>query len=94
MPSDKLKVSLDFNDRNNYMPVAMHPTEVQKKAREFSVVPAEIQEDSIESENKPKSESVHPSPSFRQPDLPFSSDNPKDHSRHRMMLLSKQVSSE
>jgi hypothetical protein len=66
-----LKVSVDLNDRNNYMPVALHPTEVVMKAREYVAEPIEVQEDSVESGHRVKSDSVYPSPSFRQPDLPF-----------------------
>lgn len=87
-PADRLKVSLDLNDRNNYMPKAMHPTVVVQKARDCGAVPVEMQECSnTESETKFKSDSVYPSPQFRQPDLPFQSDNPRNQSRHQMMLM-------
>jgi hypothetical protein len=48
-PSDKLKVSVDLNDKNNYMPVAMHPAEVVNKAREFRGQTTDLVEESMAS---------------------------------------------
>lgn len=84
-----LKVKVDLNDKNNYMPVAMHPAEVVKKAREFQseLQPYGVVDDSIQSSAK-GSNFFDPSPSFRQPDFPFHSDNPREQSRHEEALKS------
>lgn len=65
LPTEKnLRVSVDLNDRNNYMPVAMHPTEVVKKAREFrNLDNYEVVEESNNTSSKAHSESkFYPSP--------------------------------
>jgi hypothetical protein len=67
-----LKVKVDLKDKNAYMPVALHPTEVVKKAREFQsdMQPYRFVDDSIQSSAK-DSNFFDPSPSFRQPDFPY-----------------------
>jgi hypothetical protein len=80
-------VKVDLKDKNNYMPVAMHPTEVVKKAREFQteMQPYGIVDDSMQSSAR-DSNFFDPSPSFRQPDFPYQSDNPTHKSRHEEAL--------